>query len=234
RARAAGRTARRARARSERAGPRRLGRRAALRSDRPARARAPRGDAPPARRAVARGALRSRCPCGAALARRSDHPRRRGPRGPALGHAAGDDMTATLAPPSPSRRTLRDGRSAGSALREQEDAVAAARARRRERERRERGIAGARRARSLAGLTDLGVIAVLVVLAAIGLGPVWGGAGPVLAVVGGLVLGLGIAWFGAVRRWNVLPVTAATMIGYVVLGGAAALPHTTVAGIVPS
>ncbi len=141
----------------------------------------------------------------------------------------------TTAPPS--RRTLREGaptRASSTAHREQEDAVAQARVRRRERDRRERGLAGARRARSLAGLVDLAVVAVLVVLAAVGFGPVWGGAGPVLAVVGALGLGTGLAWLGAVRRWGILTVTAATTAAYVVLGGALALPHTTVAGVVPT
>jgi len=139
-------------------------------------------------------------------------------------------VTATA---TPSRRALRE-RPSSSARREQEDAVAAARRRRRERERLERGIAGARRARSRAGLVDLGVVAVLVVLAAIGLGPAWGGIGPVLAVVGGLVLGLGLAWLAAVRRWGVLTTSAVVVAAYLVLGGAFALPHTTVAGAVPT
>lgn len=146
-------------------------------------------------------------------------------------------MTTTSAPPRPSRRALRQGqsgRASGAARRAQEDAVAEARARRREQERRERGLAGARRARSLPGLVDLGVVALIVVLAAVGLGPVWGGAGPVLAVGGGLVLGLGLAWLAAVRRWGILTVTAVTMATYVALGGAFALPHTTVAGVVPT
>ena len=145
-------------------------------------------------------------------------------------------MTTTAPAPRATRRELRGGapaRSSRTAVREQDDAVAQARARRRERERRERGIAGARRARSRAGLVDLAVITVLVVAATVGLRPVWGGAGPWLAVGGGLVVGLAIAWVGALRRWGILTVTAVTMVAYVALGGAFALPHTSIAGVVP-
>jgi len=149
-------------------------------------------------------------------------------------------MTTTA---TPSRRSLRATepargarslRGAGAARRAQETALAEARARRRERERQERGLAGARRARSVPGLVDLAVVAVLVLLGAAGLGPVWGGVGPVLAVGGALVLGTGLAWLAAVRRWGILTTTAVTTVAYVLLGGALALPHTTIAGVVPT
>ena len=146
-------------------------------------------------------------------------------------------MTTTAPPSSPTRRSQRRGtpaRASSTAVREQARAVSEARARRRERERRERGIAGARRAPSRAGLVDLAVVTVLVIAATVGLVPVWGGAGPWLAVGGGLLLGLVIAWVGAVRRWGILTLTAVTMASYVAFGGAFALPHSTTAAVVPT
>lgn len=140
----------------------------------------------------------------------------------------------TTAPPT--RRDLRRApeRASASAEREQVEVVARARARRRERERAERLGAASRRARSRAGAVDLVVVAILVLAAATTLRPVWGGAGPWLAVLGGLVLGLGLAWFSTVRRWGVLTVAALTCVLYLALGGALALPATTLGGVVPT
>ncbi|MEK8225712.1 transglutaminase-like domain-containing protein [Oerskovia sp. M15] len=54
-----------------------------------------------------------------------------------------------------------------------------------------------------------------------------------LPAVGGMVLGLGVAWLGAWRRWGVVTVTAVAVVVYVFLGGAFALPGTTIAGVLP-
>src|SRR5699024_9320650 len=52
--------------------------------------------------------------------------------------------------------------------------------------------------------------------------------------VGAVVLGLVIAAVCAWRRWDMLIITAATIGGYFVFGGALALPHTTVLGFLPT
>ncbi|GII98769.1 transglutaminase superfamily protein [Sediminihabitans luteus] len=91
-----------------------------------------------------------------------------------------------------------------------------------------------RRALTLGGLADGLVVVVLLVAAAVGLGPVWGDSTWVVPAAAGLVLGLVVAWVGAVRRWPAVAVAAATVVAYLLVGGAVALPDTTVAGVVPT
>ncbi|BDZ41262.1 cysteine protease [Paraoerskovia sediminicola] len=43
-----------------------------------------------------------------------------------------------------------------------------------------------------------------------------------------------MAWVGAVRRWPTVSVAAATIVGYLLVGGAVAFPSTTVGGVVPT
>ena len=68
----------------------------------------------------------------------------------------------------------------------------------------------------------------------VGFGPVWGTTGYLRPAVGGALLGLLVAWLGAWRRWPLLPVAAATVAAYLLLGGALALPGTTVGGVLPT
>jgi hypothetical protein len=79
-------------------------------------------------------------------------------------------------------------------------------------------------------------LALLLLLGAVvvGFGPVWGTAGYLRPAVGGALLGLLVAWLGAWRRWPTLTVAAATVAAYLLLGGALALPGTTVGGVLPT
>jgi hypothetical protein len=81
---------------------------------------------------------------------------------------------------------------------------------------------------------DLGASAALLSVAVVGFWPTFGGPGYLPAALGGLVLGLGIAALGALRRWGVLLVAGATLAAYLVFGAALALPHTAIAGFLPT
>ncbi|KFF58719.1 transglutaminase, partial [Cryobacterium sp. MLB-32] len=81
---------------------------------------------------------------------------------------------------------------------------------------------------------DLVVLFVLLGVGVLGFGPVFGGTGYLVAGLGGAVLGLGIALVGARLRWGVLTVALATVLGYVMFGGALALRASTVLGVVPT
>ncbi|MFD5224366.1 transglutaminaseTgpA domain-containing protein [Microbacterium sp. NPDC058342] len=81
---------------------------------------------------------------------------------------------------------------------------------------------------------DLVAVAVLTVVALIGFWPTFGGPSFLLAALGGLVLGLAIAAVCAWRRWGILIVAGMTIVVYFVFGGALALPHTAIAGFLPS
>lgn len=85
-----------------------------------------------------------------------------------------------------------------------------------------------------AGLTDLAVVFVLLALGVLGFGPVFGGTDYLMAGLGGAVLGLAIAFAGARLRWGIIRVAFATVLGYLLCGGALALGATTVLGVVPT
>ncbi|MEZ0449771.1 transglutaminase-like domain-containing protein [Cellulomonas sp. ICMP 17802] len=63
---------------------------------------------------------------------------------------------------------------------------------------------------------------------------VYGGLVALPALVGGLLLGTGVAVLGAVRRWSALTVVALVLVVLVLAGGALAAPSTTIAGTLPS
>jgi transglutaminase-like putative cysteine protease len=90
------------------------------------------------------------------------------------------------------------------------------------------------RARTRAGLLDLAALVVMLGVVVVGFEPVWGSQGYLAPAVGGLVLGLLVAWLGAAWRWSTLSVAAATIVVYFVAGGALALGSSTVAGVVPT
>jgi transglutaminase-like putative cysteine protease len=94
--------------------------------------------------------------------------------------------------------------------------------------------ADAPRALTWSGLVDGVVLALLLGAVALGFAPAWGTSGYLLPALGGALAGLVIAWAGAWRRWPVLLVAGATVLAYLLLGGALALRHTTVAGVVPT
>ncbi|MCC2032988.1 transglutaminase domain-containing protein [Microbacterium allomyrinae] len=83
-------------------------------------------------------------------------------------------------------------------------------------------------------ILDLGVVLLLLAIPVIGFWPTFDGASYLVAAVGGIALGMVLGALGALWRWGVLLVSAATVLAYFLFGGALALPHTTVAGVVPT
>lgn len=83
-------------------------------------------------------------------------------------------------------------------------------------------------------LLDVSVVAVAVLLALLPLLPVFGIAAALPAVLGGVFLGAGVAALAVWRGWPVVVTMAVAIISFVILGGAAAAPRTTVAGFVPT
>ncbi|MFS0853081.1 transglutaminaseTgpA domain-containing protein [Microbacterium sp. 179-I 3D4 NHS] len=83
-------------------------------------------------------------------------------------------------------------------------------------------------------ILDLGATAVLVLVALVGFWPTFAGPSFLPAAVGGLLLGLGVAAVSAWRRWGILIIAGLTIVAYFVFGGALALPHTAIAGVIPS
>lgn len=83
-------------------------------------------------------------------------------------------------------------------------------------------------------ILDLGAVALLLGVSAAGFWPSFAGPSYLLAAVGGALLGLAIAAVAAWRRWGILIITGLTVLAYFVFGGALALPHTTIAGVIPT
>lgn len=81
---------------------------------------------------------------------------------------------------------------------------------------------------------DVAALFVMLAVAVPAFAPAFGGTGWAVAGFGGVVLGTALGWAGARLRWPVVTVGAAAVAAYVVLGGALALPETTVAGVVPT
>jgi len=82
--------------------------------------------------------------------------------------------------------------------------------------------------------TDCLVVAVLMVIGLLALGPAFGGAGYLIAGIGGVVLGTVIALAGWRLSWNIVIVAAVTIVVYLVFGGALAAPTTTLFGVIPT
>lgn len=83
-------------------------------------------------------------------------------------------------------------------------------------------------------ILDLTASAVLVAIALIGFWPTFAGPSFLPAVIGGILIGLGIAAVAAWRRWGILIVTGLVIVAYFVFGGALALPQTAILGVVPT
>jgi hypothetical protein len=83
-------------------------------------------------------------------------------------------------------------------------------------------------------ILDLGSVGVLLLIPIVGFWPTFDGPRYLVAALGGLALGMGIAVLGRVFRWGILAVAAATVGAYFLFGGALALPATTVAAVVPT
>ncbi|MBN9188011.1 MAG: transglutaminase domain-containing protein, partial [Microbacterium sp.] len=80
---------------------------------------------------------------------------------------------------------------------------------------------------------DLSAVALLLAVPILGFWPTFGGPAHLVAAVGGLALGMGIAAVGAWLRWGALVVAAVTVAVYFVFGAALALPQTALLGVVP-
>ena len=83
-------------------------------------------------------------------------------------------------------------------------------------------------------LLDVVAVVVLLAASAVGFWPSFGGPGYLGAAIGGALLGIAIAALAAWRRWGILVIAGLTVLGYFVLGGALALPHTTIIGVIPT
>ncbi|MGF2949119.1 transglutaminase-like domain-containing protein [Microbacterium alcoholitolerans] len=81
---------------------------------------------------------------------------------------------------------------------------------------------------------DVAAVGLLLLVALVGFWPTFGGPAFLISVVGGLLLGIAIALVCAWLHWGILIATGLTIGAYFVFGGALALPHTTIAGIVPT
>lgn len=81
---------------------------------------------------------------------------------------------------------------------------------------------------------DLGALALLLGVSVAGFWPTFAGASYLPAAIGGALLGIAIAAAAAWRRWGILIIAALTVLAYFVFGGALALPHTTIAGFIPT
>ena len=83
-------------------------------------------------------------------------------------------------------------------------------------------------------IVDLVAVALLLMVSVIGFGSTFESAQYLVAGIGGIVIGLAIAWFGAGLRWGVLTVSGVTLAAYFLAGGLLALPHTAFLGFVPT
>lgn len=83
-------------------------------------------------------------------------------------------------------------------------------------------------------ILDLGVSALLIGVAIAGFWPTFAGPSYLPAAIGALLLGLAVAAVSVWRRWGLLVITGLTIGVYFVFGGALALPHTTIGGVIPT
>lgn len=81
---------------------------------------------------------------------------------------------------------------------------------------------------------DLAAVAALLAVPIIGFWPTFGGPEYLPAAVGGALLGMGVAVLCTWLRWGILPLAGLTVLVYFLFGGALALPHTAVLGVVPT
>lgn len=83
-------------------------------------------------------------------------------------------------------------------------------------------------------ITDAVAVTLLLAVGVIGFAATFDGPQYVVASVGALIAGLVLAWVGARWRWGILSMAGATIALYFVLGGALALPQTTLLGVIPT
>ncbi|MCS3843475.1 transglutaminase family protein [Microbacterium sp. AK031] len=83
-------------------------------------------------------------------------------------------------------------------------------------------------------ILDIAAVLVLLGVSAAGFWPSFAGPGYLGAAIGGALLGIAIAAIAAWRRWGILIIAGLTMLAYFLFGGALALPHTAIVGVIPS
>ncbi|MGX1793014.1 transglutaminase domain-containing protein [Microbacterium sp. NPDC055312] len=83
-------------------------------------------------------------------------------------------------------------------------------------------------------IIDIAAVGTLLIAALVGFWTTFAGPSFLLAAIGGVVLGLAVAAVCAWRGWGILIVTGATVAVYFVFGGALALPHTALLGVIPT
>lgn len=81
---------------------------------------------------------------------------------------------------------------------------------------------------------DLSAVALLLVVAAIGFWATFAGPAYLPAAIGGGLIGIALAAACAWRGWGILTTAGLTVAAYFLFGGALALPHTTILGVVPT
>jgi hypothetical protein len=84
------------------------------------------------------------------------------------------------------------------------------------------------------GAVDVAAVSVLLATGVLAFGPVFGGYVGYLAAGTGAAAGVTLGVVSAVRSWTRLGTLLAGMIAFLLLGGAVALPGTTVAGVLPT
>lgn len=83
-------------------------------------------------------------------------------------------------------------------------------------------------------VADLSAVVLLLAIPIIGFQPTFGGPSYLVAAFGALAIGVALGVLGTLLRWGILLLSGATVVAYFLLGGALALPHTTVAGVIPT
>ncbi|GAB2694513.1 transglutaminase-like putative cysteine protease [Microbacterium marinum] len=83
-------------------------------------------------------------------------------------------------------------------------------------------------------ITDVAAVVLLIAVAVIGFAATFEGPQYLVAAIGALVIGLALAWVGLRWRWGVLSLSGATIGAYFLFGGALALPHTALLGVIPT
>lgn len=83
-------------------------------------------------------------------------------------------------------------------------------------------------------ILDLAAVVALLLVPVVGFQPTFDSPLYLVAALGGLVLGVALAVLGRLLRWGILLLAGATVVAYFLFGGALALPHTTVAGVIPT
>lgn len=83
-------------------------------------------------------------------------------------------------------------------------------------------------------IVDLAAVVILLGVSIAGFWPSFAGPSYLGAAIGGAFLGIVIAAVAAWRRWGILIIAGLTVLAYFVFGGVLALPHTAIAGFIPS